>query len=98
MISHAHRFVVSVESSPNDHQQHPVLRRSGRVLSSSSKEDLLKGIDMEKIERMRSPSPRSRDGSSTPSRSPDCIAEDVEDGSIEDCGSTDNELAGISDT
>ena len=50
----------------------PVLKRSGRVLSSSSKDDLLKGLDKEKIERMRSPSPRlghSNSASSSPSTS-----------------------------
>lgn len=50
----------------------PVLQRSGRVLSSSSKEDLLKGLDMEKIERIRSPSPRldhNNSSASSPSTS-----------------------------
>ena len=50
----------------------PVLQRSGRVLSSSSKDNLLKGLDKEKIERMRSPSPRlshSNSASSSPSTS-----------------------------
>ena len=70
----AHPF-LSTGTSPNSPyfytvtDAQPVLKRSGHVLSSSSKDDLLKGLDMEKIERMRSPSPRSERDSATSSSS-----------------------------